>query len=105
MRPRLPILGVVGLNVIALFGCADAPGRPRPGDLPVVPSEISDFSLLYAQNCSGCHGSEGKGGAAIALANQVYLAIVDDATLQRATTNGIAGTSMPAFAQSAGGIL
>jgi mono/diheme cytochrome c family protein len=61
--------------------------------------------MLYAQNCSGCHGSEGKGGAAIALGDPVYLAIADDAVLHGAATNGIPGTSMPAFAQSAGGML
>ena len=88
-----------------LCGCANAPGRPLPGDMPIVPSEISDFNVLYGQNCSGCHGSEGKGGAAIALADPVYLAIADDAVLRRAATNGIPGTSMPAFAQSAGGML
>jgi mono/diheme cytochrome c family protein len=73
--------------------------------MTVVPSEISDFSTLYQQNCSGCHGAEGKGGAAIALANPVYLAIADDAILRRATASGIPQTSMPAFAQSAGGML
>jgi cytochrome c oxidase cbb3-type subunit III len=35
----------------------------------------------------------------------VYLAIADDATLHRAASNGIPGTSMPAFAQSASGML
>jgi mono/diheme cytochrome c family protein len=35
----------------------------------------------------------------------VYLAIADDEVLHRAATNGIPGTSMPAFAQSAGGML
>ena len=74
-------------------------------DMPIVPSEISDFNDLYGQNCAGCHGAEGKGGAAIALADPVYLAIADDAVLRRATANGIPGTSMPAFAQSAGGML
>jgi mono/diheme cytochrome c family protein len=73
--------------------------------MPVVPGEISDFNALYAQNCAGCHGSEGKGGAAIALANPVYLAVADDAILHRATASGIPGTSMPAFAQNAGGML
>jgi len=73
--------------------------------MPVVPGEISDFSTLYEQNCAGCHGAEGKGGAAIALANAVYLAIADDAILRRATASGIPQTSMPAFAQSAGGML
>jgi mono/diheme cytochrome c family protein len=73
--------------------------------MPVVPSQISDSSVLYNQNCAGCHGPDGKGGAAIALGDPVYLAIADDAVIRRAATNGITGTSMPAFAQSAGGIL
>ena len=105
MSFRELILGVLGLTVIGLCGCANAPGRPGPGEMPVIPSEISDFRALYAQNCSGCHGRDGRGGAAIALANPVYLAIADDEILHRATASGISGTSMPAFAQSAGGML
>jgi cytochrome c oxidase cbb3-type subunit 3 len=104
MRFYQLILGAVGLSAF-LCGCTNAPGRPGPGEMPVVPGKISDFNTLYEQNCSGCHGPEGKGGAAIALANPVYLAIADDAILRHATTHGIRGTSMPAFAQSAGGML
>jgi mono/diheme cytochrome c family protein len=88
-----------------LSGCANAPGRPLESDTPIVPSQISDFSVLYNQNCAGCHGSDGKGGAAIALGDPVYLAIADDTVIRRAATNGIPGTSMPAFAQTAGGML
>lgn len=105
MRFRSLLLGTVGLFALALWGCASAPGRPGPGDTPITPSEILDFHVLYSQNCAGCHGSEGKGGAAIALADPVYLAIADDAVLRRSTADGISGTSMPAFAQSAGGML
>src|SRR5712672_2967983 len=105
MRFLLIILGTVGVSALGLCGCAKAPGRPGPGEMPVVPGEISDFSTLYEQNCAGCHGAEGKGGAAIALANPVYLAIADDAIVHHATASGIPGTSMPAFAQSAGGML
>jgi len=64
-----------------------------------------DFSFLYARNCSGCHGEDGKGGAAIGLGDPVYLAIADDATIRRVTADGVAGTSMPAFAQHSGGML
>jgi cytochrome c oxidase cbb3-type subunit 3 len=64
-----------------------------------------DFSLLYARNCAGCHGPNGTGGAAIGLGNPVYLAIADDATILRVTANGVLGTSMPAFAEHAGGML
>lgn len=99
------ILWAAGLAAVGLCGCASAPGRPGAGDIPVIPSEISDFNILYEQNCSGCHGSGGTGGAAIALSDPVYLAIAEDAVLRRAATNGISGTSMPAFAQSAGGTL
>jgi cytochrome c oxidase cbb3-type subunit 3 len=105
MKWRLFILGAVGFAALGLAACADAPGRPGPGDIPIVPGEVSDFTILYAQNCSGCHGSEGRGGAAIALGDPVYLAIADDKVLRNAATNGIPGTSMSAFAQSAGGML
>jgi cytochrome c oxidase cbb3-type subunit III len=105
MRRRLAIVGTVSLSAFALWGCATAPGRPTPGDQPIVPSEITDFNVLYGQNCAGCHGNNGKSGAAIPLGDPVYLAIADDAIVRRATTNGISGTSMPAFAESAGGML
>ena len=71
----------------------------------VAPSEVVDFKLLYGQNCAGCHGSDGKGGASIALANPVFLAIADDTVIRRTAANGEPGTPMPAFAQSAGGML
>lgn len=48
---------------------------------------------------------DGKGGAAIALANPVFLTIADDSVIRRTASNGVHGTSMPAFAQSAGGML
>jgi cytochrome c oxidase cbb3-type subunit 3 len=104
MKLRALIFAAVGLSAL-LCACANPPGRPVAGDEPVVPSEITDFNVLYGQNCAGCHGDNGKGGAAIALADPVYLAIADDTLLRRATADGISGTSMPAFAQSAGGML
>ena len=80
-------------------------GQPQKGSEIVAPNEVVDFGTLYAQNCAGCHGAEGRGGAAIALANPVYLAIVDEASMRKVVANGVRGTSMPAFAQSAGGML
>jgi cytochrome c oxidase cbb3-type subunit 3 len=106
MRLPAPLLGAIGLYVaLGLCGCASAPGRSVAEVTPVVPNEILDFNTLYQQNCSGCHGAEGKGGAAIALDNPVYLAIADNAVVRHATASGIRGASMPAFAQSAGGML
>lgn len=102
---RAILFAVVGVSVLGASGCANSPGRPGPGDVHINPADISDFDVLYKQNCAGCHGTDGKGGAAIALADPVYLAIADDAVLHQAATNGIPGTSMPAFAESAGGML
>jgi cytochrome c oxidase cbb3-type subunit 3 len=64
-----------------------------------------EFNVLYSQNCAACHGAAGKGGAANALADPVFLAIADDAEILRVTANGTPGTTMPAFAESAGGML
>ncbi len=105
MRLTLAIFGFVICAAASVSGCGDAPGRPASDETPIVPSAVSDFNVLYGSNCAGCHGADGQGGAAIALADPVYLAIVDDATLRSVTSHGIRGTSMPAFAQSAGGML
>ncbi|MCU1237006.1 MAG: cytochrome c, class [Candidatus Solibacter sp.] len=86
-------------SMLAATACSTrdrAPGRP-PANSP--------FSLLYAKNCAGCHGLDGKGGAALGLADPVYLAIADDATIRRITATGVPGTAMPAFAQQSGGML
>jgi cytochrome c oxidase cbb3-type subunit 3 len=93
------------LSLVMLAGCNTPDGEPQTNSESVAPSQVSDFSTLYAQNCAGCHGAEGRGGASIALANPVYLAIVDEATVRNIVGNGVRGTSMPAFAQSAGGML
>ena len=69
------------------------------------PDEVVEFGALYADNCAGCHGANGRAGAAIALANPVYLAIVDDRAMRASIAAGVRGTSMPAFAQRAGGML
>ena len=82
-----------------------APGRPPANSQVIPPSKIMDFKFLYARNCAGCHGPNGKGGVAIGLGDPVYLAIADDATMGRVTAEGVPGTAMPAFAQHSGGML
>ena len=93
------------LAAILLLGCGAPHGQPGKGSEVPAPNEILEFGTLYAENCAGCHGAEGRGGAAIALANPVYLAIADDAAIRRVIANGVRGTAMPAFAESAGGML
>src|SRR5258708_7684031 len=101
-----PILVVAGMVVfLACTGCSSSPGRPKSDSEIIAPNQVMDFNLLYGQNCAGCHGPSGRGGAAIALANPVFLAIADDGAIRRTAANGVPGTPMPAFAQSAGGML
>lgn len=71
----------------------------------IAPNQILDFDVLYQQNCSGCHGNNGKNGPAPPIGDPIYLAVADDATIRRIASDGVPGTSMPAFAQSAGGML
>jgi cytochrome c oxidase cbb3-type subunit 3 len=96
---------LVALSLLMLAACSTLNREPRTDPEPVAPNQVVDFGTLYTQNCAACHGTEGRGGASITLANPVYLAIVDQTTMHNIVANGVRGTSMPAFAQSAGGML
>jgi cytochrome c oxidase cbb3-type subunit III len=91
-------------GVLMIAGCR-LPGRPTAEDVVPRPEAVMSFDKLYAQNCAGCHGVGGQNGQATNLANPIYEALVDDATLRDVITNGEKGTLMPAFGQSAGGNL
>jgi len=96
---------MLALISVAICGCSSAPGRPALDSQVLPPDKVLNFERLYQQNCAGCHGAQGKGGAAVGLATPVYLAVANDATIRRVTAEGIEGTAMPAFAQSSGGML
>ena len=96
---------VAALNLVLVSACTSPHGQPQNNSEPVAPTQLLEFGTLYAQNCAACHGAEGRGGAAIALANPEYLAIADETTIRKVVANGVHGTAMPAFAQSSGGML
>jgi len=91
--------------VLLCAGCARVPGIPTEAADVIRPDKQLDFHLLYTQNCSGCHGDNGRGGAAIPLNNPAYLALAGPVNLRTATAKGTPGTMMPAFAATSGGML
>jgi len=99
------LCAIAALGMALLAGCSSAPGQPQKGSEIPAPNQVLEFGTLYAQNCAACHGAEGRGGAAIALADPEYLAIIDEAAMRKIITKGVPGTPMSAFAQSAGGML
>lgn len=105
MKPHQRLSISAAFGALLLAGCGAPQGQPTTASVPVAPNDVLDFATLYADNCAACHGAEGKGGAAVGLADPVYLAIVNDAAIRKVTTNGVPGTAMPAFAESAGGML
>jgi len=101
----LRYLAAYALGMIMLSACGTPHGQPQKGAEVIAPAEVLDFKTLYGENCAGCHGVEGRGGAAISLADPVYLGIANDAGIRKVVTNGVPRTSMPAFGESAGGLL
>lgn len=100
------LLSVIPLALlIGSLGCGRKIGPPNDQEELVRPENVASFDRLYTQNCSACHGESGSGGPALDLANPQYQAIVDDASLRRWITNGMPGTQMPAFGETAGGLL
>jgi cytochrome c oxidase cbb3-type subunit 3 len=88
----------------ALSGC-DLPGKPLSTDRPIAADQVVDFDGLYRQNCSGCHGADGKLGPAPPLNNPVFLSIVPSSVLFSVISQGRPGTPMPAFSMKRGGTL
>jgi len=93
------------LTCTALLAGCNAPGKPGPEPEVVRPEQVLDFPTLYSQNCAACHGANGQNGAAISLANPVYLAIAGTQNIARITADGVPNTAMPPFARSKGGML
>jgi mono/diheme cytochrome c family protein len=103
MKYAALILSVV-IALMLLASCGSLSHRVAEPRV-IRPSEVTDFRVLYSQNCSGCHGIDGQGALAVAIGSPTYLAIADSATIRPVIEGGRAGTAMPAFGQNAGGFL
>jgi cytochrome c oxidase cbb3-type subunit III len=81
------------------------PGKPKLADKPVPAENVMDFAALYATNCAGCHGADGKSGPAPPLNDPLFRAIVPRDVLQQVVSAGRPGTPMPGFSHAHGGNL
>jgi cytochrome c oxidase cbb3-type subunit III len=105
-KPRKTItLAALCLTAMLAITSCETPGRHSVETAAIRPADIADFRVLYAQNCSGCHGANGQGALTVGIGRPVYLAIADDATIRGTIEQGRPGTPMPSFAQKAGGLL
>jgi cytochrome c oxidase cbb3-type subunit III len=102
--PRRPWRGtshrwaLLGALALLLTGC----GKPNPADRPKRPDQVLNFTKLFDDNCKACHGGAGKGGAAPALNDKLFLGIVTDAQLEGIIRDGRARTLMPPFGLTTG---
>ena len=103
--PRLRAAAGAVVVCLGFAACDALPGRPAIAKREVMPSQVTAFDVLYGRNCAGCHGADGRLGAARSLNDPVYLALVSGDRLRTIIGEGVAGTSMPAFRASAGGDL
>src|ERR1700722_8437160 len=85
--------------MMMLVACGN---RPEQYELP---DQVTNFGTLYKNNCAGCHGQNGRYGAARPLNDGLYLALIGKERLQHVIANGVPGTTMPPFAQDQGGTL
>lgn len=68
-------VAVAMLLALGLVGCDILPGRARARDQQETASEqVVSVHALYSQQCAGCHGRDGRLGAARPLNDAVYLA-------------------------------
>ena len=90
---------------VALAACDACRASRSRGRTTSCQSQVVAFDALYARHCAGCHGADGRLGAARPLNDPLYLALVPRERLRHVIAQGVPGTSQPAFAQSAGGEL
>ena len=95
----------LALLLIVAIGCDSLPGKPGPGPLVPRPDSVLDPTILYAENCAGCHGKTGVGGAATPIGLSEYQALADETTQRRIVSDGVSNTAMPGFTRKAGGLL
>jgi mono/diheme cytochrome c family protein len=104
MRSDIAWAGAL-IAAVVLAGCDVLPGRPKPADREVLPSRVTSFPVLYGRHCAGCHGADGRLGAARPLNDPLYLALIPTDRFLAVVARGAPGGMAHAFAEGAGGPL
>ena len=104
MKLRAFTVFSLALALCSALGC-QLHGKPAPGPEVPNPDTVLDSQLLYNQNCAGCHGADGRKGAAVGIGDPIYLAVASDDAMRSVASKGRPGTAMSAFAQKEGGML
>ncbi len=81
------------------------PGRRADAREAYQAGQTTQGEAVYVENCSQCHGIEGRGGLGPALNSQQFLAGVDDRQIADLTATGVPGTLMAPYAADFGGSL
>lgn len=83
---------LVVLAATGLLGACGSSGPPTPSD-PV----LAQGQQVFAARCASCHGIDGGGGIAPALAGRMTERFPDPADQIALIAGGVPGTSMRAF--------
>ncbi len=99
MKWRISLVAALAL----LMAACEPPGKPTGEEDEL--KAPSDFKTIFAVNCSGCHGANGREGPGRVLNDPLYLAISTKENIRDIVVHGRPGTLMPAFSISNGGPL
>lgn len=80
----------------------ESSGVKKPIEMSTTPvsGNVSLGKKLYEKHCTSCHGANGEGISAPALANPLFLATASDAFIRYSIVEGRDGTPMPSFKDS-----
>jgi len=88
-----------------LSSCAVPHGQPRKGAETLAPNEVSECSTALRRQLRSCHGQDGREAHRTSLLGDPSIWRSPIKPPSEESSKGVRGTAMPAFAESAGGLL